>query len=109
MARWNSSRRREALPDNWRTEIRPRILERDGWRCTAPDGEAGRRCIHLAEEVDHIIPHHMGGSDDDENLTSLCSYHHSLKSSQEGHAARAAQRAKRLRPNRMRSASRKKR
>ena len=41
----------------------------------------GGRCPEKATDVDHIIP---GGPDTDENLTSLCGYHHRQKSSSEG-------------------------
>lgn len=97
--RWDSSDRKDFLPDNWESEIRPRIFERDSYRCCSADTE-GRRCMLPATEVDHIVPHYLGGTDDDENLASICTPHHRAKSSQEGHTARAEQRAKRLRPRR---------
>ena len=52
-------------PDNWR------ILERDGWRCQAP-GCTSRH--HL--EAHHIIFRSQNGSDDPENLVTLCHAHH---------------------------------
>lgn len=97
--RWDSSRRKMYLPDNW-AELRVEILERDSYRCTAAELSSGRRCINPATEVDHKTPHYLGGSDDPDNLASLCSYHHSLKSSREGHEAKAAIRAKGKRPQR---------
>ena len=40
--------------------------------------------INLATSVDHIVPLFAGGSPYDwDNLMSLCSYHHSLKSQRE--------------------------
>lgn len=89
---WDTSDRRHTLPPGW-DHIRARILKRDGYACTV--------CGHVATEVDHVIPHHAGGSDHDDNLTSLCRTHHAAKSSLEGHdamrQARAAARRPRLR------------
>ena len=45
-----------------------------------------------ATEVDHIIPRHLGGTDERENLQGLCCSCHSSKTSAEGHAAMAAKR-----------------
>lgn len=93
--RWAGSGRRRQLPQDW-PQTRRRILRRDGYRCTEIlDG--GRRCGRRANHVDHVVPHHLGGSDDDENLASLCATHHGVKSSREGiDAARVARaRAKR--------------
>ncbi|MBU1701161.1 MAG: HNH endonuclease, partial [Candidatus Eisenbacteria bacterium] len=48
-----------------------KILERDGWQCAAP-GCSSRRSL----EVHHIIPRARGGSDEPDNLITLCSVHH---------------------------------
>lgn len=45
--------------------VRREVLERDGYRCTRC-GRAGRL------EVDHIRPVYAGGSDDLDNLRTLC-------------------------------------
>ncbi|MEV7855108.1 HNH endonuclease signature motif containing protein [Streptomyces sp. NPDC088183] len=82
---WSTSTRRTSLPANWPT-IRLRILARDKGKCTWT--HEGKRCGWRATDVDHVIPHHLGGSDDDSNLTSLCSWHHRRKSAAEGQAAR---------------------
>lgn len=79
---WASSTRRSTLPPNWPT-IRRRVLERDGWRCTAVTD--GQRCTNRANQVDHIT---RGAGDHDSNLASLCAHHHARKSSAEGNAAR---------------------
>lgn len=65
------SRRRTQLPSNWRS-IRRAVLERDGYRCTWLT--AGRRCVVVASEVDHLVPsdHRM------QMLRSLCTGHHKL-------------------------------
>ncbi|MFD9949698.1 HNH endonuclease [Nonomuraea sp. NPDC059023] len=84
---------------SWRTTPKPKgwgslrltILKRDNHQCQWPAG-AGV-CGTPATDVDHIIPAHLGGSDHPNNLRSLCSPHHKVKSSSEG--GRAAQ-AKRL-------------
>lgn len=61
----------------WR-KTRERILERDGHRCTAI--ENGRRCPETTNlHVDHITPKASGGTDDDENLTTLCARHNLTK------------------------------
>ena len=52
-------------PTEWR------ILERDKWRCQAPGCSARRRL-----EVHHIIFRSRGGSDEPENLVTLCHAHH---------------------------------
>lgn len=75
----------------WR-RLRRTILERDHHRCTWPD------CDQPATEVDHIISHANGGTDDPTNLRSLCHPHHQAKSTSEGHTALAHQRALRRRP-----------
>lgn len=75
----------------WR-KLRLLILKRDGYRCAIPG------CEQRADQVDHIRPHSLGGSDDPSNLASLCDYHHSRKTAAEGHAARARIQAARLRP-----------
>lgn len=87
MPNWEGSDRRDRLPPDWNTRIRPRILRRDGHRCTARH-TGGAHCPEPATDVDHIIP---GDDHRDENLTSLCQWHHQRKSSREGAAARAAQ------------------
>nr|WP_030287073.1 hypothetical protein [Streptomyces catenulae] len=84
---WSTSNRRERLPVNWE-KIRRRVLKRDSHRCTAAD-QYGVRCIEPASDVDHIRP---GDDHREANLTSLCGWHHRVKSSREGAAAKAAAR-----------------
>ncbi|WP_430229892.1 HNH endonuclease [Nitrosomonas communis] len=43
--------------------------------------KAGR--VKQAEELDHIVPLHKGGTNDDENLQGLCQKCHSEKSAME--------------------------
>ena len=65
MGRLSSSKRQE-------------ILERDGGRCVDVNcGETDDL------EVDHIVPTYMGGSDDSENLQTLCSGCHDEKTSED--------------------------
>ena len=54
---WAGSRRRAELPPNWYTEIRPAILQRDGYQCRAVLAD-GRRCTERATDVDHIGNRH---------------------------------------------------
>ena len=58
--------------------IRREVLDRDGWRCQAEGcGKPGRL------EVDHIVPLHLGGTNDLGNLQALCRGCHISKSSAE--------------------------
>ena len=43
--------------------------------------EGGR--VHAGDEVDHIVPLHLGGADDSSNFQTLCSTHHKAKTRQE--------------------------
>ena len=52
---------------------------------------AKRGIVKAATEVDHIIPLHKGGTDDDDNLQGLCAECHADKTSRDaGHQRRAA-------------------
>lgn len=86
---WSGSTRKERLPSDW-PERRARVLERDRHQCTVIEG--GERCIEVATEVDHVVP---GDDHRDENLASICSWHHGRKSSREGNRARWRFRARR--------------
>lgn len=62
--------------DTW-GKIRHRILVRDKYTC---------KCcgmVSLSNEVDHINPLHMGGSNDDVNLQTLCTECHKAKTAGE--------------------------
>lgn len=61
-------------------KIRQRVLKAHDYLCV--------RCVQaefprMAEEVDHVIPLEVGGSNDDSNLQPLCSPHHAEKTAQE--------------------------
>ena len=71
--------------------IRRRVLR-------ASDGVCGLCGSQGACEVDHIVPRHMGGSDDPGNLMAVCRQCHARKSSAEGHAVLRRRRALRKRP-----------
>lgn len=60
-------------------QIRLAVLKRDGFRCTAIDGNTNSRCTSRATDVDHVSGH----SDDLDNLASLCAHHHRMKTSSE--------------------------
>lgn len=54
------------------------VFQRDGGRCTHVN-EKGERCdSDRWIEVHHIRPVSMGGGNEPENLTTLCSFHHDL-------------------------------
>jgi 5-methylcytosine-specific restriction enzyme A len=61
-------------------KTRARILERDDYLCQ-PCLRNGR--VTPATEVDHIKPKADGGSDDDDNLQSICHACHVTKTEQE--------------------------
>lgn len=95
MAYGPRSARTTPLPLNWKTEIRPRILTRDGHACQWKVSLDGTRCGAPATDVDHI-----GAPDDhsDENLQALCGSHHKRKSGGQGARARNGRRRPRQRP-----------
>ena len=57
--------------------VRRQVWQRDGGRCSYVDPQTGRRCnsTHLIE-IDHIVPHALGGGADPGNLKLLCGAHH---------------------------------
>ena len=57
--------------------VRRQVWQRDGRRCSYVDPQTGRRCnsTHLIE-IDHIVPHALGGGADPGNLRLLCGAHH---------------------------------
>ena len=57
--------------------VRRQVWQRDGGRCSYADPQTGRRCnsTHLIE-IDHIVPHALGGAADPGNLRLLCGAHH---------------------------------
>lgn len=65
--------------------IRDRIMRRDNGLCQQcrRDGK-----LTLAEQVDHIVEHADGGSDDDANLEALCGDHHKAKTARSQAARR---------------------
>ena len=89
MPDWRGSTRKESLPPDWETAIRPRILKRDRYQCQHVRYDTERKCGAFANQVDHI-----GDRNDhrDSNLQSLCQHHHQLKSSSQGGTAAATRR-----------------
>lgn len=55
---------------------RRRILERDDWTCCV---NGCPKFYGWPLEVDHRIPLALGGSDDDDNLITICRIHHLAK------------------------------
>ena len=91
MGRWDTSDRRTRLPKDW-PQRRQNVFKRDGYRCTWMDIEDGRkvRCEATDNlECDHII---RGDDHSLENLRTLCTFHHAIKTNIEGHEALAAKR-----------------
>ncbi|MEU6614472.1 HNH endonuclease [Streptomyces parvus] len=87
---WAGSNRRDELPADWYTVLRPAVLRRDEHRCRWREGRVV--CGHHANQVDHIGDRHDHRL---ENLQALCAHHHGIKSSREGNAARWHERAQR--------------
>lgn len=75
--RGNTTKRGYGAP--WR-KIRVRILKRDNYLCQ-PCKRAGK--LSPANEVDHVINKERGGTDDDDNLQSICGDCHKAKTAKE--------------------------
>lgn len=115
MAGWKGSTRRETLPPDWATRIRPAVLDRDDQRCTwlhrHSDNDGGfadylagnyrptRRCAAPARDVDHWGPRHDHRV---EMCRALCGAHHDRRSGKQGGQASVASRRRmaqqRIRP-----------
>lgn len=80
------SEKSERLP-SWKwEEIRQEILKRDHYVCC--------NCGAEGKEVDHIIPKGLGGTDDKENLQTLCVCCHLKKTKQDQERIRRAKKIK---------------
>lgn len=99
MPRGRTSSRVDPLPPDWDTVTRPRILRRDGYSCQQEISFDGTKCGRYAYRVDHIVPAHLGGGHEDDNLQALCDTHTRIKDSTEGGRAAQARRPKRTRPS----------
>ena len=57
--------------------VKRQVWQRDGGRCSYVDRETGRRCnSRYMIEIDHILPHALGGGADPGNLRLVCRAHH---------------------------------
>lgn len=65
--------------------LRPIILARDHHLCQVCLAEGK---LTTAKIVDHIKPKADGGTDDPDNLRTICAPHHKAKTTREGHDAR---------------------
>ena len=70
-------RRGRLSNDEW-LEIRTRILKRDNYTCVNCNETGGNLHVH------HIVPKSKGGTDEDDNLVTLCDRCHSVQDD-EGH------------------------
>lgn len=58
-----------ALPQSVRDAFRLEVFERDRWACRI----RGKNCTGYAEELDHIVPRHLGGALlDPDNARASC-------------------------------------
>lgn len=81
----SQGRRSTPLPKGW-ARIRVRILKRDRYVCQWPL-DTGGLCGEPANEVDHKVGAAQGIDDhSDDNLQSLCSWHHARKTGREASA-----------------------
>ena len=57
--------------------VKQEVWQRDRGRCRYADPHTGRRCTsrHLLQ-IDHVLPHGLGGGSDPANLRLLCHAHH---------------------------------
>lgn len=62
------------MQENWE-DIRTRVLARDQRACSARF--LGGGCSTVLD-VHHILPREEGGTDEDENLLTLCHRHHPM-------------------------------
>lgn len=97
-------------PDNW-SEISQDIKERDNWTCQA--------CFRKSHQVDRLIAHHItslskGGSNQLENLITVCDWCHghihphekkNIVSSPPSNRSQAKAKVQRLKNNRVKTAS----
>lgn len=92
MPNWEGSDRKQTLPKDWPARV-THVLRRDHRSCQHIRNDTGRKCGLRANQVDHIVPHHLGGTDDYSNLQALCEWHHARKSGAEGGRASGKARA----------------
>jgi hypothetical protein len=90
---WDSSNRREELPDNW-DELRREVIRRAGGRCEWRLPRSKRRCPRKGTDVDHF-----GSKHDHSKLRLLCADHHADHTARQAREARAQQRQRRYRPS----------
>ncbi|WP_443047854.1 HNH endonuclease [Streptomyces sp. H39-S7] len=78
----NTSKRNQARHAGW-SRLRLQILRRDSYHCYLCGSPK-------ANEVDHIIPVALGGTDDPLNLAACCKTCHKAKSVRESQFGRSA-------------------
>jgi 5-methylcytosine-specific restriction protein A len=78
------SRHQRGYGSEWDKQRR-RVLERDNYLCQVC---MKKGWISRARQVDHVLPKAFGGSDDDDNLQSICVPCHKAKTALEGNMGR---------------------
>ncbi|WP_204806303.1 HNH endonuclease [Mycobacterium riyadhense] len=84
---WKTSPRTASSQRTGKTawkRLRNQVLQRDGHQCQIK----GPGCLVHADQVDHIVPVHLGGTDDPSNAQSCCKPCHDWKTAREARAAR---------------------
>lgn len=86
---WETSDRRERLPDDWPSLV-AQVKKRDGGKCTwrLP---SGARCPRPGRDVDHRV---AGDDHRLRNLQLLCGTHHDRKTQREAWAGRTRPKVK---------------
>ncbi|MET8684835.1 HNH endonuclease signature motif containing protein [Streptomyces sp. NPDC004732] len=92
--RWGSrSGERQGLGRQWHIN-RPIAWKRAAGLCQHHRYDIDAPCLAPGAAVDHIRPHHLGGTSDLQNLQILCKFHHDQKSAQEAADAKREKRRK---------------
>lgn len=98
---WDSSDRRQRLPDNWGALVRAvkhraKATSKLGIEQCQARLPSGRRCPRVGTDVDHIVP---GDDHNLKNLRLLCTTHHERKTVKEAAEGRASFRRSKYRPS----------
>ncbi|MFF2495838.1 HNH endonuclease [Agromyces sp. NPDC058064] len=82
---WSNTPTRTSTPA-WK-RLRAQVFKRDGNQCVARMAD-GSRCPETTNlECDHIVNVKQGGTDELDNMQTLCKWHHQRKTSREANAA----------------------
>lgn len=66
-----------------RESVKKRIACSQQWKCVGEDCRMPDRTLPSTYQVDHVVPHALGGTDDVSNLRALCPTCHADKTQRE--------------------------